>query len=401
MSVLNEKQLPLAVFAADNEGRLRFRLPLVTYTNRYEAGASTVWMSPQVEAVTGYRADEWVGKPGFFERILHPDDRMPVLEEMRVSRDRFRPFSRDYRLQARNGEIVWIHDESIPVLDAAGEPEFIQGYFVDITERKRFEEALRHAHKVEAVGRLAGGIAHDFNNLLTAISGYAALTEQQLPRGHGAQRYLREIGRTVQRAVRLTRQLLAFSRRQELDPQVFDLGGVVREMESMLHVAGNGVQVDFDLCESALVYADIGELEQVLMNLVANARRRHPCARLRPVLHRRRSVGRERASVSRWCRGSCGRAAARSKCRARRAPEARFASSCPSPPSARLPRSMAVPKRKTSKARRDQRRAQHKIDPPRVSTCPQCGSPKRSHHICPTCGTYKGREIEPLRFQAR
>jgi PAS domain S-box-containing protein len=273
MSVLNEKQLPLAVFAADNEGRLRFRLPLVTYTNRYEAGASTVWMSPQVEAVTGYRADEWVSKPGFFERILHPDDRMPVLEEMRVSRDRFRPFSRDYRLQARNGEIVWIHDESIPVLDAAGEPEFIQGYFVDITERKRFEEALRHAHKVEAVGRLAGGIAHDFNNLLTAISGYAALTEQQLPRGHGAQRYLREIGRTVQRAVRLTRQLLAFSRSQELDPQVFDLGGVVREMESMLlHVAGNGVQVDFDLCESALVYADIGELEQVLMNLVANAR---------------------------------------------------------------------------------------------------------------------------------
>jgi two-component system cell cycle sensor histidine kinase/response regulator CckA len=273
MSVLDEKQLPLAVFAADNEGRLRFRLPLVTYTNRYEAGASTVWMSPQVEAVTGYRAEEWVGKPGFFERILHPDDRLPVLEEMRVSRDRFRPFSRDYRLHARNGEVVWIHDESIPVLDAAGEPEFIQGYFVDITHRKRLEEALRHSQKIEAVGRLAGGIAHDFNNLLTAISGYAALTEQQLPRGHGAQRYLREIGRTVQRAVRLTRQLLAFSRSQELDPQVFDLGRVVREMESMLlHVAGNGVQVDFDLCDSALVYADIGELEQVLMNLVANAR---------------------------------------------------------------------------------------------------------------------------------
>jgi two-component system cell cycle sensor histidine kinase/response regulator CckA len=273
MSVLDEKQLPLAVFAADNEGRLRFRLPLVTYTNRYEAGASTVWMSPQVEAVTGYRAEEWVGKPGFFERILHPDDRLPVLEEMRVSRDRFRPFSRDYRLHARNGEVVWIHDESIPVLDAAGEPEFIQGYFVDITHRKRLEEALRHSQKIEAVGRLAGGIAHDFNNLLTAISGYAALTEQQLPRGHGAQRYLREIGRTVQRAVRLTRQLLAFSRSQELDPQVFDLGRVVREMESMLlHVAGNGVEVDFDLCDSALVYADIGELEQVLMNLVANAR---------------------------------------------------------------------------------------------------------------------------------
>jgi two-component system, cell cycle sensor histidine kinase and response regulator CckA len=271
--IFSVKQLPLAVFAADNEGRLRFRLPLVTYTNRYTPDASTVWMSPQVEAVTGYRAEEWVGKPGFFERILHPDDRAPVLEDMRVSRERFRAFSRDYRLQARDGKVVWIHDESIPVLDKKGSPEFIQGYFVDITERKRLEEALRHAQKIEAVGRLAGGIAHDFNNLLTAIAGYSALAEKQLPAAHGAQRYLREISRTVQRAVRLTRQLLAFSRRQELDPQVFDLGRVVRGMESMLlHVAGDGVEVDFELCESAQVYADMGEIEQVLMNLVANAR---------------------------------------------------------------------------------------------------------------------------------
>jgi PAS domain S-box-containing protein len=273
MSSISDKKLPLAVFAADNEGRLRFRLPLVTYTNRYEPGANTVWMSPQVEAVTGYRADEWVRNPGFFERILHPDDRAPVLEEMRVSRERFQPFSRDYRLRSRDGGVVWVHDESIPVLDSTGDPEFIQGYFVDITERKRLEEALRHAHKAEAVGRLAGGVAHDFNNLLTAISGYTALAEKQLPRGHGAQRYLREIGRTVHRAVRLTRQLLAFSRRQELDPQVFDLGRVVRELESMLlHLAGSGVEVDFDLCDSALVHADIGEIEQVLINLVGNAR---------------------------------------------------------------------------------------------------------------------------------
>src|SRR4051794_15988829 len=137
MSVRSKKHVPLAVFAAENEGRLRFRLPLVTYTNEYEPDANTVWMSPQVEAVTGYRADEWGGAPGFFERILHPDDRAPVLEEMRQSRERFRPFSRDYRLQARGGEVVWIHDESVPVLDAKGEPEFIQGYFIDITERKR------------------------------------------------------------------------------------------------------------------------------------------------------------------------------------------------------------------------------------------------------------------------
>ncbi len=68
--------------------------------------------------------------------------------------------------------------------------------------------------------------------------------------------------------------------------------------------------------------------------------------------------------------------------------------------SARLPRLMAVPKRKTSKARRDKRRATHTVEAPRVNTCPQCGSPKRAHRVCPTCGTYKGREVEPLRLQA-
>ena len=103
--------LPLAVFAAESEGRLRFRLPLVTYTNLFEPDALTVWMSPQVEAITGYRAEEWVGHPGFFQSILYPDDRESVLEEVRSSRAELRPFSRDYRLVTRSGRVVWVHDE--------------------------------------------------------------------------------------------------------------------------------------------------------------------------------------------------------------------------------------------------------------------------------------------------
>jgi len=258
---------------ADTQGRIRFRTPLVTYTNAFEPGTHTLWMSPQVEAVTGYRAEEWAERPGFFETIIHPDDRPSVREEMRRSREHLQPFSRDYRLKARSGDDVWIHDESVPVLADGGEPEFIQGYFVDITERKRLEEALRHAQKTEAVGRLAAGIAHDFNNLLTAIQGYGELALRTLDEGHPARRPLGEIMQVVRRAVRLTRQLLAFSRRQELEPQLVDLAGLVQEMESMLlHVAGDGIQVDFDLCRTSAVSADIGQLEQVLMNLVANAR---------------------------------------------------------------------------------------------------------------------------------
>jgi PAS domain S-box-containing protein len=265
--------LPLAVFAADTQGRLRFRLPLVTYTNAFEPRPNTLWMSPQVEAVTGYRPEEWVGNPGFFETILHPSDRPAVIEDMRLSREHLRPFSRDYRVRRRNGDEIWIHDESVPVLDHAGAPEFIQGYFVDITERKRLEEALRHAQKVEAVGRLAAAIAHDFNNLLTAIAGYSDLASRMVGEGHPARRSLGEISHVVQRAMRLTRQLLAFSRRQELKPELVDLAEVVRGLESMLvHIAGGEIEVELELEESASVSADLGQLEQVLVNLVANAR---------------------------------------------------------------------------------------------------------------------------------
>jgi PAS domain S-box-containing protein len=264
---------PLAMFAADAHGRVRYRVPLVTYANAFEEAVSTVWMSPQVEAVTGYRPSEWIEERGFFERIVHPDDRRAVLEEVRRSRSRLEPFSRDYRLRARDGRTVWVHDESVPVLGSEGAPEFIQGYFVDITERKSLETALAHAQKNEALGRLAAGIAHDFNNILTAVSGYAGAAAAALDDPQRARDLLDEIRAVVDRAVRLTRQLLAFSRRQELTIEEVDLVETVRGIESMLlHLAGPAVEVDFELCGAAVVKADRGQLEQVLMNLVANGR---------------------------------------------------------------------------------------------------------------------------------
>src|SRR5258708_4134557 len=108
------------------------RLPIVTYTNAFRRTAETVWMSPQVERLFGYRVEEWVGKAGFFETILHPDDRGPVLAEMQASRVELRPFSRDYRLRSRDGRVVWVHDQSVPIVDDDGRPELIQCYFIDI-----------------------------------------------------------------------------------------------------------------------------------------------------------------------------------------------------------------------------------------------------------------------------
>jgi len=249
------------------------RLPLVTYTNRFGPEPETVWMSPQVERITGYPPEAWLGKPGLFKRILHPDDRKPVLEEVRASRDDLRHFSRDYRVVAADGRVLWIHDESVPVLGADGTPEFIHGYFVDISERKELERQLLQAQKSEALGRLAAGIAHDFNNLLTAITGHAELARKTLAPDAPSHRHLAAIVGAVERAAKLTRQLLAFSRRQELSVEPVDVTKAVRELEPMLrHQAGAETLLELDLSPTSLVQVDIGQFEQVLMNLLANAR---------------------------------------------------------------------------------------------------------------------------------
>jgi two-component system cell cycle sensor histidine kinase/response regulator CckA len=245
----------------------------VTYTNAFRETAETVWMSQQVERLFGYRLADWVGKPGFFETILHPEDRLLVLEEMRASREELRPFSRDYRLLGRDGRVVWIHDESVPIVGDDGRPEFIQGYFIDITERKELERHLLQSQKTEALGRMAAGIAHDFNNLLTAIGGYAEFAKRSLGPEAPAWRPVHEIMATVERATKLTRQLLSFSRRDEVEAQPVCLTDLVRNMESMLlHVASQAVQLDLELGDTPKVLADPGQLEQVLMNLVSNAR---------------------------------------------------------------------------------------------------------------------------------
>jgi PAS domain S-box-containing protein len=259
---------------AEAQPPLSERLPIVTYTNAFRETAETVWMSPQVERLFGYRPDEWVGNPGFFETVvLHPDDRAPVLAEMQASREELRPFSRDYRIRSRGGDVVWVHDESVPIVGENGEPEFIQGYFIDISERKELERHLLQAQKTEALGRMAAGIAHDFNNLLTAIGGYAEFAKRAIGSQSPAWRHVHEITATVERATKLTRQLLSFSRRDDFEPQIVCLTDLLRDTETMLlHVAGPAVQVDLDLEATPQVAADPGQLEQVLMNLVANAR---------------------------------------------------------------------------------------------------------------------------------
>ena len=144
----------------------------------------------------------------------------------------------------------------------------------DVTERKQLELQLRQAQKMEAIGRLAGGVAHDFNNVLTAIFGYVDLLREELPADSPAHQDLAEVRKASERAAALTRQLLAFSRQQVLEPIVLEPNGLIEDFEKMLHrVIGEDVKLRLALAQDVgNVRADSGQLQQVIMNLVVNAR---------------------------------------------------------------------------------------------------------------------------------
>ena len=230
------------------------------------------WVTENITRIMGYDPAEALG-PTWWTDHLHSEDRDPVLAAVPsiLSRDHL---AFEYRFRHKDGSYHWIHDEARLTRDSAGRPVEVFGSWVDITERKALEMQLLQAQKMEAVGLLAGGVAHDFNNVLTAIGGYAELVREDLP-GEDARRHdVEEILRATERAATLTRQLLAFSRRQVLAPRVLDLNGVVAGVDNMLRrLIGADVELRTALGPVlGAVRADPGQLEQVIMNLVVNAR---------------------------------------------------------------------------------------------------------------------------------
>ena len=178
------------------------------------------------------------------------------------------PFEEEISPNASEIDAVWLHYQMVALVDG------IAVTARDVTERHRLEEELRHSQKMEAVGRLAGGIAHDFNNLLTAINGYSDLLLERVSTDHPLRPDLQEIHRAGERAAALTHQLLAFSRRQVLKPERLDLNAVIGDMENMLRrLIGEHIEVRTNLVpDLGHVRADRGQIQQVLMNLVVNAR---------------------------------------------------------------------------------------------------------------------------------
>jgi len=230
------------------------------------------YVNPAFERITGYDRTEVVGRnPRFLKSGRHDAafyrNMWETIGRGEVWRGTFFNRRKDGTLYEEDAVIS-------PVRDPSGQVVNYVGVKRDVTEVRRMEERLRQSQKMEAVGRLAGGVAHDFNNLLTAISGYSDLLLHRLPAYSTLRRDVEEIRRAGDRAAGLTRQLLAFSRRQVLQPRILDLNAVVTTMERMLRrLIGEDIELSTDLSPSlGHVKADPGQLEQVIVNLVVNAR---------------------------------------------------------------------------------------------------------------------------------
>jgi PAS domain S-box-containing protein len=250
------------------------RLPAITYVA--ELGASGPWhyVSPQIETMLGFSPAEWLADSTNWINRIHAEDRENVLKVEDYFQTHRDLFQAEYRLFARDGRVLWFRDEAVMLPAAPDQACLMQGVMYDITERKRLEDQLRHSQKMEAVGLLAGGIAHDFNNLLMLIQAHNERLRAGLAAGVPAQKESLGIEHAVTRAASLTNRLLAFSRKQVLQPRVIDLnevlGGVAKMLERLIE-KNIALQV-IPAKKLWPVKADPGQIEQLIMNLAVNAR---------------------------------------------------------------------------------------------------------------------------------
>jgi PAS domain S-box-containing protein len=227
------------------------------------------------ETLTGWTREEWIDQP--LHSLVHPDDWAKADATFRRVLNGEAAPAAEIKWRSRTGPYLFV-EVTVTAHRHEGRVVDLLGIARDVTQRKRLEEQLLHAQKMESVGRLAGGVAHDFNNLLTAILGHAELA---LHKFHGAdpcRRDLEQIVRAAERAGNLTRQLLAFARRHKLEPRILSLNDLTLNLVPMLQrLIGEDIKIVLRLPPSLwAVQADLAQLEQVLMNLSINAREAMP-----------------------------------------------------------------------------------------------------------------------------
>jgi PAS domain S-box-containing protein len=229
--------------------------------------------NPALQEILGYSKKELQNR--VFTEFTHPDDLTAdtnlYKELLEGKRDHHQTEKRFIR---KDGEVIWSLQNVSLVRASGGEPPFMIFMVEDITERKRLENHFLQSQKMETVGRLAGGISHDFNNILTVIKGYSQLLLSELNEDHPLRENLEEIKKATERAEDLTRQLLAFSRRQVMEMKVIGLNHLIKNLEKMLRrVIGEDIELTTVLTDDlGRIKTDPAQIEQVILNLAVNAR---------------------------------------------------------------------------------------------------------------------------------
>ncbi len=269
---------------AESEGRFRTlvaNIPGIVYRCELSSPWRVEYISDAIEDISGYSSRDFLLGGLAFGQLVHPEDGAMVAEEVDRNVKARKAFEIEYRILHKNGEIRWVFEKGKAIYNDANHPLWLDGVIFDISDKKsaqkhteELEKKFLQAQKMESVGRLAGGVAHDFNNMLNVILGHAEMALEDLPSDHPVTGDLREIRKAGQRSAQLTRQLLAFARKQTIAPKVLDLNEAVEGMLKMLRrLIGENIDLAWRPGKThGMVKVDPTQIEQLLANLSINAK---------------------------------------------------------------------------------------------------------------------------------
>ena len=258
--------------ARERQDAILKSLPVVFTARNSSHPYGARFVSDSITPLTGFAPNHFVDEPEIGLGRIHPDDVEGVANCLMKAAETG-AYACEYRWMCADGEYRTFLDQGVWSVDENGESQIL-GTLLDVTERRHLEEQLTQARKMEAVGQLTGGVAHDFNNLLTVVLGNADILLRRVEDQPGVVKHLAAIRAAADKGQTLTRQLLAFSRRQQLNPSVVDLNGLIRNFASLMKQAvGEGVEIELQLSGEPLhAMVDPTHLETALLNLAVNAR---------------------------------------------------------------------------------------------------------------------------------